>query len=278
MRFILPALAAVLLLPAMAPAQTLEKIKTSGELIIGFRSDAAPLSYLADDRPQGYAPTVCFALASKIGAQLEMTDMEAIFVPVTTEDRFEKVATGEVDLLCGAATITLSRREMVDFSVPIYVDGATVALKKDGPQTLDGLGGQKIGVRSGTTTLEALQNSLTAANIAAEVIQFDDHPSGMAALKGDIIQAYFADQSILMNMILQEESKDDFKVLEQILTVEKHGLAMARGDTEFRLAVDRGLAELFQDGTMRSAFQETIAGAEPGFALEAMFLLSPTLP
>ncbi len=123
---------------------------------------------------------------------------------------------------------------------------------------------------------EALQNSLAAADIDAEVIQFDDHPSGMAALKGDVIQAYFADQSILMDMILRDESRDGLKILEQILTVEKHGLALRRGDTEFRLAVDRGLSDLFRDGTMRAAFEQSIPAATPGFALEAMFLLPPT--
>lgn len=278
MRPFVTALIASILLPMALSAQTLERIKETGTLNLGFRSDAAPLSFLENDSPQGYAPTVCFELASKIGAAIGLTDLEVIFQTVTSEDRFDKIVSGEIDLLCGASTITLSRREMVDFSVPIYVDGATVALKADGPETLSGLAGQKIGVRSGTTTLEALQNSLTAQNIDAEVIQFDDHPSGMAALKGDIITAYFADQSILMTMVLGQENTQDYKVMQEILTVEKQGLAMAKGDTDFRLAVDRGLAELFQDGTMRQIFETTIPGAQTGLALEAMFLLSPTVP
>ena len=207
-----------------------------------------------------------------------MTDIEVIFRSVDTEDRFERVASGEIDLLCGASTITLSRQEIVDFSIPVYVDGATVALKADGPETLAGLAGMKIGVRSGTTTLEALQNSLAAQNIEAEVIQFADHPSAMAALDGDAIQAYFADQSILMNLIMQKPDATDYKVLEEILTVEKHGLAMRRGDSDFRLAVDRGLSELFDSGAIRNTFEQTVPGATAGFALESMFLLSPTLP
>ncbi|MGA9410647.1 MAG: amino acid ABC transporter substrate-binding protein [Roseobacter sp.] len=278
MRSFILALTATLLLPTTLPAQTLERIKETGQLVIGFRTDAAPLSFLEDNQPQGYTPTVCFELAAKIGAQLGMTDIEVIFETVDTENRFDKVAQGEIDLLCGASSITLSRRESVDFSVPVYVDGTTVALQADGPQSLPELAGFKVGVRSGTTTLEALTNSLTAANIEAEVIQFADHPSGMAALEGDAIQAYFADQSILMSMLMEMENAEQFKVLDQILTVEKHGLAMARGDSDFRLAVDRGLADLFNSGEMRRIFEATVPGAQPGFALEAMFLLSPTLP
>lgn len=278
MRSFLATLLVILALPAAASAQTLEKIKETGQLVIGFRTDAAPLSYLADNQPQGYTPRVCVALAPEIAKAAGVGELNVVLEPVTTENRFEKVASGEIDLLCGAATITLSRREIVDFSTPVYVDGTTVALKKDGPETLEGLAGMKVGVRSGTTTLEALQNSLAAANVEAEIIQFDDHPSGMAALEGDVVTAYFADQSILMNMVLSKPNATDFKVFDQILTVEKQGLALRRGDEDFRLTVDRGLSELFQKGVIRQIFNDSIPGVKPGFALEAMFLLSPTVP
>jgi polar amino acid transport system substrate-binding protein/glutamate/aspartate transport system substrate-binding protein len=271
-------LVAAILLPVTVSAQTLERIKDTGRFVIGFRADAAPLSYIKDDNPGGYAPAVCLAVAARIGADLGLTDLDIEMLAVDTEDRFEKVAAGEVDLHCGAASITLSRLETVDFSAPIFVDGATVVLKKDGPETFAGLAGMKIGVRSGTTTLEALQNSLANDQMDAEVIQFSDHPSGVAALEGGAIQAYFADQSILMNLILQKDNAAEYKVLNEILTVEKQGLAMARGDSAFRLAVDRALSDLYYSGTMRAIFAEQLPGIEAGLALEAMFLLAPTLP
>lgn len=271
-------LLATVFLPVLATAQTIDKIKSSGTIVIGFRTDAAPLSYLADNSPQGYTPTICFELAAYIGKSVGLTDLNVIFESVDTENRFDLVESGEIDLLCGAATITLSRMEQVDFSDPVYVDGTTVALKKDAPEQFADLAGQKIGVRSGTTTLEALQTSLAAQNIEADVIQFDDHPSGMAALEGDVIMAYFADQSILMNMVRSKGNASDFKVFDELLTIEKQGLAMRRGDTEFRLLVNAGLSSLYASGVMRQAFDTTIPGATPGLAIEAMYLLAPTLP
>ncbi len=278
MRATFLALIAAAMLPASLSAQTLDRIKETGKFVIGFRTDAAPLSYLDGDQPGGYSPAVCLAVAAKIGAQLGLSDLEIILQSVDTENRFEKVAAGEVDLHCGAATITLSRSEVVDFSTPIYVDGTTVAIKADGPGAFAELSGKKIGVRSGTTTLEALENTLEADGINAEVVQFADHPSGVAALEGDAVQAYFADQSILMNLILEKDNAKDFKVLNEILTIEKQGLALARGDTDFRLAVDTALSQLYEDGVIEAIFREQLKGIEPGLALEAMFLLAPTLP
>lgn len=271
-------LAISMIFPAALHAQTLERIKETGELRVGFRTDAAPLSYQEDGKPQGYSPVVCYALAPIIGAQLGLTNLQVIFEPVDTENRFEKVASGDIDLLCGAATITLSRRELVDFSIPTYVDGTALALRKEAPDTLAELSGQKVGVRKGTTTFEALDNSLKSENIDAEIVSFDSHKDGMMALENADIQAYFADQSILMNMVLKSENQQNLKILEGILTIEKHGLALALGDVDFRLAVDRGLSELFANGSMEKAFKKTLPGVEPGFALEAMYLLSPTIP
>ncbi len=271
-------LAIIMTLPAALHAQTLERIKTTGELRVGYRTDAAPLSYQVDGKPHGYSPVVCNALAPLIGKQLGLSDIKIVFEPVDTKNRFEKVASGDIDLLCGAATITLSRREIVDFSIPTYVDGAALALRKDAPDSLKEFSGQKIGVRSGTTTLETLTKTLKTENIDAEVISFSSHIFGMAALENAEIQAYFADQSILMNMVLKSEDKHNLKVSEGILSVEKHGLAMARGDTDFRLAVDRGLSELFVNGSMQKAFEKALPGATPGFGLKAMYLLSPTFP
>ncbi|MFK7881729.1 amino acid ABC transporter substrate-binding protein [Roseobacter sp.] len=279
MRPILTLFIALLILPMALQAQTLERIKSSGEIKLGYRTDAAPLSFESDaGRPQGYSPIVCFALAERLGAQLGMEELEIVFERVDTNNRFEKVANGEIDLLCGASTITLERRELVDFSVPTYVDGTTVMLQKDGVSNLKELAGKKVGVRGNTTTEDALNNSLQADGIDAEVVTFEDHGSAMAAMENKEIDGYFADQSILINMFLNSDKRDQFKVFEGILTVEKQGFAMARGDSDFRLAVDTAISELFQDGSMAKAFQKALPGAEPGGALEALFLLSPTLP
>lgn len=271
-------LLATLLLPAAISAQTLEKMKETGQLVVGFREDAAPMSFLENNQPKGFAPELCFALAPSLAVAAGIEDLNVVFEVVTADNRFDKIAAGEVDLLCGAASITLSRREIVDFSIPVFVDGTTVALKKDGPVDFAGLAGKKVGVRGATTTLEALENSLASMGIEAEVIQFDDHPSGMAALDADVITAYFADQTILMRMVLTSPNADNFKVLDRVLTVEKQGLAMRRGDPDFRLAVDRGLSALYQQGVVEEIFRENLPGAQPGPALEAMFMLSPVLP
>ncbi|MBV1895879.1 MAG: amino acid ABC transporter substrate-binding protein [Rhodobacteraceae bacterium] len=265
------------MLAAPVSAQTLERIKDTGELKLGYRTDAAPLSYAdADGKTAGYSPLVCVTIAQHLANQLKLENLDVTFVPVDTTDRFDKVASGEIDMLCGATTITLERRQLVDFSVPTYVDGTALMVAKGYEGGLDSFGGKKIGARTGTTTLEALTGSFAEEGVDADIIAFDDHRAGLAAIEASEISAYFADQSILVHLYFNSEYQNTLSLSDEILTIEKHGLAMARGDSDFRLAVDAALSKMFFDGTMEEIFKATMPGFTPGAAIRAMYLTSPT--
>lgn len=279
MRIFLSSLLLAASVAVPASAQTLDRIRETGEIKLGYRIDAAPLSFQrADGNPAGFTPEICVFVAKYIAKHLELKDMEAVFVPVDTQDRFDKVASGEIDLLCGAATITLKRREKVDFSVPIFIDGTSAMFPKDAELSLTSLAGKKAGARSGTTTLEALTNSLKAAEVDAEIVEFGKHADGVTALEKGEISAYFADQSILFGLKGTHPGVADMQILGEILTFEKQGLALARGDSDFRLVVDTAISEIFTRNIIDKVFEATLPGVKPGLGMQAIAMTSPTLP
>ena len=102
------------------------------------------------------------------GRPAHLTSLNVAYVPVTAADRFEAIKQQKADILCEATSATLSRREAVDFSIPTFVDGASLMIRADGPHDLKAMAGQKIGVLAGTTTEQALRNTLAGAAIVAE--------------------------------------------------------------------------------------------------------------
>jgi polar amino acid transport system substrate-binding protein len=217
-------------------------------------------------------------VAESLAGQLGVADLTVDWQPVTASDGFDAVSGGRIDLLCGAASITLTRREAVDFSLPTFVDGAAVMLPRDAKPEFEALAGKRIGVHAGTTTEEILKNTLEAKAMQAEVVPFETHDAGLAALEAGELEAYFADQSILFGLFFASDLSEQLVVSENTLTVEKHGLALARGDSDFRLAVDRAVSELFTSGRMAEFFAAAFPDAAPGVALQALFLLGPDLP
>ncbi len=275
--FLILALAA-LVIPTSGTTQTLQRIQENNQLNLGYRIDAAPMSYVLDTgEPAGYTPLICVRVAQAITNHLKLENLQVQFVPVDASDRFEKVVNGDVDIHCGASTITMERRALVDFSIPTFVDGASLLLQKDAPEQFEDLAGKMLGVRSNTTTETALLNSLNSSDVVAKVVRFSEHAAGMKAMESGEIDAYFADQSILVGLYANSPMASEFKMSTDILTVEKQGLAIARGDTEFRMVVDQALSKLYASGEIQKIRGEAIPNLQPGVALQAMYMLAPIL-
>jgi polar amino acid transport system substrate-binding protein/glutamate/aspartate transport system substrate-binding protein len=275
MRLLIAALIATLSSGALQ-AQTIDRILERNEIRLGFRSDAPPVSFqLEDGSPTGYTPALCVHVAQGLVNALQADNLEVQFVEVDASDRFEKVASGEIDLLCGVATITLERRALVDFSIPVYVDGTSVLLPATADEDLRTLNGKRIGVRRDTTTDRTLSQILEIVEIDVKTTRFVDHESAIISLEKREIDAYFADQSILAGLWMSSPQRNELKLARETFTLEKQGLAMARGDADFRLLVDGILSGLYANGTVRETMEKTIPGLVPGPGLTALFMLAP---
>jgi ABC-type amino acid transport substrate-binding protein len=259
-----------------ASAGTLDRIGQDKTIRIAYRDDAPPFSYKNPaGEPVGYMVDLCLEVAKKLAQQLRLTSLNVVYVPVTAVDRFDAIQQNKADLLCEPTSATLSRRELVDFSIPTFVDGAGLMIRADGPHNLHGLAGQKIGVLAGTTTEEGLRNSLKSAGITAEVIPAKTHTEGLAKLDDGNISAYFADRAILLFLIQDSKTPEKLMLAENYLTIEPYALALPRGDAEFRLAADRALSHIYRGGEIGALFKRTFGeNAKPGQILETLYMVS----
>jgi polar amino acid transport system substrate-binding protein/glutamate/aspartate transport system substrate-binding protein len=264
---------------AASGLSVIERIRETGEIVLGVRRDARPHSYLdAQGNPAGYTVEVCADVVGRLRAQLGLTQLRMRFEPVDATDRFQAVADGRVDLLCGAATITLSRREIVDFSIPTFADGASVLTLEGASEDFTALDGKRIGVRTGTTTEKALGASLGRFGMEAELHPISDHAEGLMAVETGAIDAYFGDQTILFALMETSAMKDRLVVAGNTLTLELHGLALPLGDHGFRLEVDRALSQLYQKGRMAEIFETVFPNAEPGESIRYIHTFAPVTP
>jgi ABC-type amino acid transport substrate-binding protein len=276
MRILVAVCAAVyVLIAGHAQADVLARLGKGEPLRIGFREDAAPFSYRNDlGNPVGFSIELCGVIVRDLKKELNLPDLLVKFVPVGAEDRFTAIQDGTIDLLCGATTATLSRRELVDFSIPTFIDGASVLYRKDGPADFESLSGQKVGVRGGTTTEAALRKALADLKVDAEVVSVTDHKDGLKMLEQGDLAAYFADQGILLFLLLNSGAQDQLWLSGRFFTREPYALALPRGDDDFRLFVDRSLSRLYRDGEIGTLFTKSFGMAKPSQLVEALYLIS----
>ena len=256
-------------------AGTLDRVRDSGVFKIGYRTDAVPYSFKNTlGEAAGYSVDLCRAVAVAVKKSLGLSEISLEYVPVTAENRFKAVQDGRVDILCGATTATLSRRELVDFSLGTFIDGASVMLMADGPGGFKELAGKNVGVRGGTTTEEGLRKTLKDLSVDAKVVPVKSHDDGLAKLEKGDLSAYFADRAILLFMVAGSPSPEKLRVGKDYFSFEPYALAMQRGDDDFRLLVDRALSRLYRTGAIVPIFRNSFGNAEPSDVLRSLYLVN----
>jgi ABC-type amino acid transport substrate-binding protein len=258
-------------------ADTLKKIRDSKTITLGYRTDSPPFSFAGPDgQPAGYTVDLC----KRVAASIERTlggSLALKWVPVTSANRFDQVTSGAVDLECGNTTVTLGRQERVDFSNMTFVDGgAVLVLAESKLGRLSDLAGKTVGVKPGTTTETSLKAALKEKLIDARVVNVKDEAEAMAALNEKRIDGYAADRVVLVGSVVLARSDVKYTLLQDDFSFEPYALMMRR-DPAFRLAVNRGLVQVYRSGAIREIFDRWLAPlGKPGPLLAAMFYLNTT--
>jgi ABC-type amino acid transport substrate-binding protein len=248
----------------IAEAGTLEKIKDSGQIILGYRGNTPPFSYLDGDKAEGFSIDLCRVIARSVQEQLKLEKLEIRYVPVSSENRLEAVESGRIDIECGATTRTLSRQKQVEFTHLTFVTGGTLLTTIDsGVTSLFDLQGKSVAVTSGTTTAAALSQYLTKEMIAATVRKVPTHAEGMRLLNEGKVAAYAADQVVLAAQALREVDGDRYAMIEGTFSYEPYALVVRRGDADFLLAANTALSRLFSSGEIMTLYQRWFSDLSP---------------
>ena len=265
--------------PALA-GPTLDRIKIAGTVLMGYRDDAAPFSYKdRDGRVRGYSVELCEKAAAEIGKAAGMNAIKVEWRPLSAANRIESVVNRDVDLECGTTSISLSRMASVDFSVPIYVDGAAVLVRnKSNLARFEALKGKRVAVIPGTTTEQALARTLSGVGAPAIVVPIQSYAEGIGLLVNGRVDGLAGDRIVLTTLRQRSPGARDTDFVPGDISYEPYALVMRRDDPDFRLAVNRALVELYRSGGIDPIFQKYFASlGRPGPMLHAMFYLN-TVP
>ncbi|MGC2784547.1 MAG: amino acid ABC transporter substrate-binding protein [Roseiarcus sp.] len=259
-----------------ADAGALDKVGHDKAIRLAFRDDAPPFSFTDEaGLPAGFMVDLCRSVAKHIGEELNINDLKVAYVLVTAENRFDAIINGKADLLCEPTSETLARRAQVDFSIPTFVDGASLLVGADGPSNFAALAGKKIGVLAGTTTEASLRNMLASAGLVAEITPAKTHQEGLAMLdKGEVV-AYFADRAILAYLASKSSDPSKLRLADNYFSLEPYALAVPHDDEDFRLAVDRALSHIYRSGEIAMIFAHTFGNQmQPSDILKTLYSVS----
>lgn len=269
------------LLPALAQAATLEQVRASNTLTLGYLPDFAPFSVQDGDKASGYAIDLCLKVAEQVKLTLALADLQIRFKPIALADEITAVSSGQVNILCTPTVATLERRKQVSFSVPVYTAGVTALVRKDASPALlnvlngkqahkgptwratvnRGLANQTFAVVAGGVTEGWIHRQLQALGVIATVITVPSNDAGMQAVATGSADAFFSERMLLKNLLTRHADDEALMLVERIYEYAPVSMVLPRDDEDFRLLVDTVISGMYRSGEIEQAYGVYLGGA-----------------
>jgi len=211
-----------------------------------------------------------------VKAELGLSSLKVDWVPVAVDDQLAAVQQHQVDAMCGAVSVTLSRRKQVDFSLPIFPGGVSVAVRKDVPNQLRAileghaqtynatwravalniLREQVFSAVAGTSAEQWIKQRGKELDVHSRLTPVPTYDAGLTAVADRKVNAFFGERAILLDAVQANPAYDDLTVIDRQFTYEPLALPLPRGDQDFRLLVDSTVSELYGSKQFTSTYHK----------------------
>ena len=213
----------------------LDAVKARGTLICGVAVGGIAGFMTVDNQGKwtGMNVDICRAVSAAIFGDSEKVK----YVPLSGQQRFTALQSGEVDLLSNNSTWTLTRDSALglDFVGITYYDGQGFMVnKKLGVKSAKELNGASICVLSGSTSELNIADYFRTNKMSFMPVLFEDPDQSRAAFFSGRCDAYSGDQARLYaTRAANAPNPDDYIVLPEIISKEPLGPVVRHGDNQF---------------------------------------------
>jgi polar amino acid transport system substrate-binding protein len=228
----------VLAVVGAALARDLLTIKKAGTILVGTEGAFPPMNFFKGKELTGFEIDLTNAVAKNLGLKTEwkVLSFDAL-LPALGQGRF--------DLVAASHTITDERAKAVDFLNPEYCTDGVFVTKVGGPKTVADLAGKKVGAGIGSTNLQVLS---TIKGIKPDDIKsFPKDLDALQALIAGRIDAWSTDRWPAQDAVKANPKAN--LVVGAVIYVQRNAMAVSKGNTALRDALNAGLAAVMKDGS-----------------------------
>lgn len=209
---------------------TLQKVKKNGHVRCGVNQGLVGFSTPnSKGQWEGIDVDYCRALASAIFGD----DSKVKYIPLSGQQRFTALQSGEIDVLSRNTTMTLSRDTALglNFGPTLFYDGQGFMVRKsDGIKSAKELDGASICVQQGTTTELNLSDYFRARKLKFKPVVFEDVTEVSKAFMSKRCDVITADASALAADRSKVANPDAYLILPEVISKEPLGPAVRHGD------------------------------------------------
>jgi glutamate/aspartate transport system substrate-binding protein len=264
---------------AQAPGATLQKIKETGVITLGYRESSVPFSYLdAQQKPVGSSMDLCAAIVEKVKQQLNLPKLEVKTVAVNSSNRIPLVVNGTVDVECGGTANNAARQKQVAFSVATFVSQPMWLTRADAKVAKPAdLKGKTIVVTQGSNAVQFARKLNDEQKMELTVIQAKDHGESMLTLSSGRAVAWLEDDILLAGEKANASNPGAFVLMPSGLEIIYYGLMLRKDDPQFKALVDGVLTSQMKSGEFDKLYKKWFESPIPPRNVSLAFPMSEKL-
>ena len=259
---------------------TLQKIKDSGTIVVGYRDSSIPFSYIADDpnQPMGYAHDLEMKVVDAVKQELNMPDLNVRYNLITSQTRIPLVQNGTVDFECGSTTNNEERQKQVGFSNGFFEIGTRLLTATDsGINDFADLDGETLVTTAGTTSERYIRQYIDEKQMDTNVISAKDHGEAFLMLENGRADAFMMDDVLLAGEKAKAKNPDEWVIVGEPQSFEIYGCMLRKDDPEFKAVVDKALTDVFASGEINSIYDKWFLNPIPPKNVNLNFEMSDNL-
>jgi glutamate/aspartate transport system substrate-binding protein len=258
---------------------TLKAIDDRGTILIGYRKDALPFSFLNKaGQPIGFSLDLCHGIAEDVARTLNLdlvepdspawqTGVRIVYIPVTASERLPKIVSSAIDLECGSTTANDERSRTVAFSPVFFLAGTKLMVPlTNGRTTVSSyrdLAGRTVVVAAGTTNAEAMRRLTNRVTPPIIVIEAHDLDAAYTMLEAGEADAFASDDILLSGFIATSPDGNRFRVVGDYLSYEPYAITLRRDDAVFADLVRASFRRMAVEGTLSRLYERWLVDRLP---------------
>jgi len=221
--------------------KTLAEVKEAGKLVVATSPDFPPFENLEGENIVGIEVDILKLICEELDVELELQN-------VLFDSVLPGVKSGKYDCGMSGISVTPKREKSVLFTDAYCLAAQCIVVKADSDiSSKADLDGKKIVVQSGTTAEEYC----LAQNYTVESLE--SNPDAKASLTSGRVDAWVVDDLTAAEMC---KGDDTVKILDEAMTTEPYAFAFAFGSEDLVEEINKILADLMADGTIKAIFDK----------------------
>lgn len=228
-------------------AQSTDTKSSNSKLKVALDATYKPMEWEENGNITGFDTDLIKAVGKELGKDIELTK-------VAWDEIFDKLVTGDFDLIISSVSITDERKKIMLFSEP-YFDSTYIIITRttSGIKSSSDLSGKTVALQDGITAMDVLDKNVPGVKFK----KFSSGDDVLKSLENKEVDAVVLDEPVALDFVKQKNNPEYITLKDQKLFQSDHfGIAANKKDEQLVNDINKALAKLKANGEYQKIFDK----------------------